>query len=111
MAHAHSNASHHPAILDEVKPGDSASAPTCVDHHRDFAWITDKICGIVEGKTPTWWWVLLRARLLHRLLHRRGHHVSGGDWRRRVGTPQPDQLGLADRQLRVSGSASATPEP
>jgi Ni/Fe-hydrogenase subunit HybB-like protein len=28
-----------------------------VENNRDFAWITRKVCGIVEGKTPTWWWV------------------------------------------------------
>ncbi|MFI5335229.1 MAG: NrfD/PsrC family molybdoenzyme membrane anchor subunit [Opitutales bacterium] len=44
-----------PAILAEVKP---ASLPRAelVLHHRDFKWITDKICGIVEGPTPVWWW-------------------------------------------------------
>lgn len=26
-------------------------------HHRSLNWITEKICGIVEEKTPTWWWV------------------------------------------------------
>ena len=23
---------------------------------RNFHWVTEKICGIVEQKTPTWWW-------------------------------------------------------
>ena len=31
--------------------------PALVDNDRSFSWITDKICGIVEEKTPTWWWV------------------------------------------------------
>ncbi len=53
-----SHASDHPApaILSEVKPAVLAR-PVLVHHHRDFKWITDKICGIVEGTTPTWWWV------------------------------------------------------
>ena len=53
MAHASEHSA--PAILSEVKP---ASLPRAkmVDNDRDFAWITEKICGIVEGKTPAWWW-------------------------------------------------------
>ncbi len=26
-------------------------------HKRDLAWVTQKICGIVEEPTPTWWWI------------------------------------------------------
>ena len=44
-----------PAILGEVKPAVLPRA-TLVAHNRSFSWITDKICGIIEGKTPTWWW-------------------------------------------------------
>ena len=45
-----------PAILAEVNP---AVVPRreLVEHGRRFSrWITDKICGIVEAKTPVWWW-------------------------------------------------------
>ena len=45
-----------PAILAEVKPAVLPRA-TLVENGRSFAWITDKICGIIEGKTPAWWWV------------------------------------------------------
>jgi molybdopterin-containing oxidoreductase family membrane subunit len=45
-----------PAILDEVNPVDIPRA-TLVSHGRSFNWITEKICGIIEEKTPTWWWV------------------------------------------------------
>lgn len=24
---------------------------------RSFSWLSNRICGIVEAKTPTWWWV------------------------------------------------------
>ncbi|HCR31675.1 MAG TPA: hydrogenase [Opitutae bacterium] len=45
-----------PAILDEVNPI-ALPRPALVENERSFSWITDKICGIVEEKTPTWWWV------------------------------------------------------
>lgn len=45
-----------PAILEEVDPVD-IPRPALVENNRSFIWITDKICGIVEEKTPTWWWV------------------------------------------------------
>ena len=44
-----------PAILDEVQPA-VYPRPALVGHNRDFTWITEKICGIIEGKTPAWWW-------------------------------------------------------
>jgi molybdopterin-containing oxidoreductase family membrane subunit len=44
-----------PAILQEVKPAE-LPRPVLIANHRDFGWITDKICGIVEGQTPAWWW-------------------------------------------------------
>ena len=56
MAHAnHDHAA--PAILAEVKPA-SLPRATLVENNRSFNWVTEKICGIIEGKTPTWWWVL-----------------------------------------------------
>jgi molybdopterin-containing oxidoreductase family membrane subunit len=27
-----------------------------VSNNRSFNWVTEKICGIVEAKTPLWWW-------------------------------------------------------
>lgn len=57
MASAHASTGEvKPAILDEVNPVD-IPRPALVDNDRSFSWITDKICGIVEEKTPTWWWV------------------------------------------------------
>ena len=44
-----------PAVLDKVKPAEW-SEPDLVLNKRSLGWITDKICGIVESKTPTWWW-------------------------------------------------------
>ncbi|MDQ8202975.1 NrfD/PsrC family molybdoenzyme membrane anchor subunit [Pelagicoccus sp. SDUM812003] len=45
-----------PAILEEVNPVDIPRQP-CVANDRSFNWITEKVCGIIEEKTPTWWWV------------------------------------------------------
>jgi molybdopterin-containing oxidoreductase family membrane subunit len=45
-----------PAILKEVNPA-VYPRPALVENNRSFAWISDKICGLVEGKTPGWWWV------------------------------------------------------
>lgn len=28
-----------------------------IENDRNFTWITQKVCGIVEGRTPMWWWV------------------------------------------------------
>ncbi|MGY8718619.1 MAG: NrfD/PsrC family molybdoenzyme membrane anchor subunit, partial [Verrucomicrobiia bacterium] len=55
MSHSDSSGAQ-PAILSEVDPIDFPRA-TLVENDRSFDWITDKICGIIEGKTPTWWWV------------------------------------------------------
>ena len=55
MAHADPKAAAHP-LLQEVKPAALPRA-VLVENDRSFSWITEKICGIIEGKTPTWWWV------------------------------------------------------
>ena len=52
---AHASDTPVPAILAEVKPAHVPRA-VLVENHRDFHWITEKICGLVEGKTPVWWW-------------------------------------------------------
>src|SRR5688572_31007721 len=56
MAHAADHGAGAPAILRDVKPAVLPRA-VLVEHNRSFSWITDKICGIIEEKTPTWWWV------------------------------------------------------
>ena len=42
-------------ILKKVDPAPWKEAPLVLND-RSFKWVTDKICGIVESKTPTWWW-------------------------------------------------------
>lgn len=56
MVHSADSSAGTPVILNEVRP---ASLPRAilVENGRSFSWITEKICGIIEGKTPTWWWV------------------------------------------------------
>ena len=56
MAHANHADTAAPAILQEVKPALLPRA-ILISNNRSFSWITEKICGIIEGKTPTWWWV------------------------------------------------------
>lgn len=51
-----SEAGFRPQVLDEARPADMARRPI-IENNRSFTWITQKVCGIVEGKTPTWWWV------------------------------------------------------
>ncbi len=55
MDHADSTAAKAPAILQEVKAA-YLPRPLLIQNNRDFSWITEKICGIIEGKTPSWWW-------------------------------------------------------
>ncbi len=40
-------------------PADIAQVtrPPLVTNQRNMAWITNRVCGIVEGKTPAWWWI------------------------------------------------------
>jgi len=45
-----------PAVLREVKPA-VLPRPKLVGNDRSFSWITEKICGIIEGPTPRWWWI------------------------------------------------------
>jgi len=45
------------AVLARVKPLTTLPRRPLVLNNRDFHWITEKICGIVEGPAPMWWWV------------------------------------------------------
>ncbi len=56
MTNLEQSTTERPAILDEVKPAELPRREL-VANNRSFGWITDIICGIVEQKTPTWWWV------------------------------------------------------
>jgi Ni/Fe-hydrogenase subunit HybB-like protein len=55
MAHVEEVSVEQPGVLAEIAPAHLPRAPL-VANNRSFAWITDKICGIAEEKTPVWWW-------------------------------------------------------
>jgi molybdopterin-containing oxidoreductase family membrane subunit len=55
MSRAAENSAAAAAVLREVKPA-SLPRPLLVENGRGYGWITDKICGIIEGRTPAWWW-------------------------------------------------------
>ncbi|MBT5715789.1 MAG: polysulfide reductase NrfD [Opitutae bacterium] len=44
-----------PELMKKVKPAKWDEEPLVLNK-RNFHWVTEKICGIVEQKTPTWWW-------------------------------------------------------
>ena len=51
------------ALLAKVQPAELIEQPL-VTGGRDFNWVTNKICGIVEGGTPTWWIVCMAVALI-----------------------------------------------
>jgi len=52
-----------PAVLAKVKPLAALPRRPLVLHNRDFRWITNKICGIVEQPAPLWWYVCFAVSL------------------------------------------------
>ena len=51
------------SLLAKVKPAPLERRPI-VENNRDYAWITDKICRIVEERTPLWWWVCMAVAIV-----------------------------------------------
>ena len=51
------------SILAKVNPAPIDHVPL-VENNRDYTWITDKVCRIVEEKTPTWWWICIAVAAL-----------------------------------------------
>ena len=49
-------ADYRPSVLEEVRPANMPRRPI-IENDRSFSWITQKVCGIIEGRTPMWWWV------------------------------------------------------
>jgi len=51
------------AAVEQFTPEQTAHAekalqrPSLVLQDRSFGWISDKICSLVEGPTPLWWWI------------------------------------------------------
>jgi len=53
MSHSAEHTAEAPEILKEVHPAVKPRS-AMVGHNRSFNWITEKICGIAEEKTPVW---------------------------------------------------------
>jgi molybdopterin-containing oxidoreductase family membrane subunit len=62
MAHAPQHSSERPKILDRVQPADLPRAELILND-RNFHWVTEKVCGIVEQPTPLWWKVTFAMAL------------------------------------------------
>lgn len=43
-------------LIQDLRPAVVPRAPL-VENNRSFNWITEKVCSIVEEKTPMWWWI------------------------------------------------------
>ena len=53
-AHDHGSAQHE--IMAKVKPA-PVGRPDLVENNRSLGWVTEKVCSIVEERTPLWWWM------------------------------------------------------
>lgn len=42
--------------------------PPLVQNQRNLGWISDRVAGIVEGKTPLWWWIAFVPSVLALML-------------------------------------------
>jgi len=51
------------AILDKVAPA-TLEEQVLVTNNRDFSWVTNKICRIVESNAPNWWWACMSVALV-----------------------------------------------
>ena len=51
------------ALLAKVEPA-ALEEQALVTNNRDFNWVTDKICKIVETNAPNWWWVCFAVALV-----------------------------------------------
>ncbi|MGE9292317.1 MAG: NrfD/PsrC family molybdoenzyme membrane anchor subunit, partial [Puniceicoccales bacterium] len=57
MSYTASDAESREQLLAKVQPVD-VPRKELVTGGKDFHWVTEKICGIPEGKTPRWWWIM-----------------------------------------------------
>jgi molybdopterin-containing oxidoreductase family membrane subunit len=57
MSFAASDAASREQLLAKVQPVD-VPRKELVTGDKDFHWVTEKICGIPESKTPRWWWIM-----------------------------------------------------
>jgi len=52
----------HPSVKIAPPPREIEREPLVLNN-RSLAWISDQIAGIIEGKTPRWWWVMMACSL------------------------------------------------
>jgi molybdopterin-containing oxidoreductase family membrane subunit len=52
----------HPSVEIAPPPREIEREPLVLNN-RSLAWISDQIAGIIEGKTPRWWWVMMACSL------------------------------------------------
>lgn len=52
----------HPSVKIAPPPREIEREPLVLNN-RSLGWISDQIAGIIEGKTPTWWWVTMLISL------------------------------------------------
>ena len=69
-----------PALALAPDPPAELERPPLVANQRGFAWISDRIAGVAEGKTPRWWWALFIPSVLVMLMGVSliGYQVSTG---------------------------------
>ena len=58
----------HPSVEIAPPPREIEREPLVLNN-RSLAWISDQIAGIIEGKTPRWWWVMMAAARVMALLN------------------------------------------
>jgi Ni/Fe-hydrogenase subunit HybB-like protein len=58
--HAHPTA---PALKLHAPPAELERIPL-VANRRSIGWISDRIAGVIEGKTPPWWWIAFGISLV-----------------------------------------------
>ena len=79
----------------------SCSAIPLVANNRSIGWISDRVAGVAEGKTPLWWWVCFRSQRAccwHAWFHA---HLPDFHRRRCLGYHASGHVGLGHHQFRV----------
>lgn len=51
-----------PKVLEAIQQSEMPRREL-IENNRSFHWITEKVCSIVESKTPRWWWICFAMAL------------------------------------------------